>query len=360
MKGTATLLGAVLFSACSMPSVEETAVVSEQWSFVPLEHAQSFTMERRGTDRRLTVFGPGGRSDTLGVYLMMDSTINGFGLPLERLAVASTTHMPYLAALDRLPLVVGAAHIDRMVNAPLQAWLREHATEFGTADGFDRERLIALRPDALLDYPFGRPQGGEQKNMLHMEITEYLEQHPLGRAEWLRFFGVLLSQEAVADSLFAGIEERYMKLRSTIGDERPKVFFGSAWQGQWFVPPAQSYMGTLIRDAGAEPVYDAPTGTENVAMDLEAVLHACAEADHFGMVFALEGDPDAATLAGGDQRLLTLNAIRNGGFYGNSATSDLFGEALLEPDMVLMDLMCIFHRDRCQGHQARYFLPLAQ
>ncbi len=360
MRWGAILLGTLAFVSCSAPSAPEAENAPSDWTFVTLEYAKCFTIEQRGADRRLTVFGAGGRSDTLGIYLMKDGSVNGQALPLERLAVASTTHLPYLSALDRLPLVVGAAHMDRMVNAPLQTWLREHAKEFGTADGFDRELLIALKPDVLLDYPFGRPQGGEQKIMLHMEITEYLEQHPLGRAEWLRFFGVLLGQEAVADSLFAAIQERYMKVRSTSNDKRPLVFFASAWQGQWFVPPAQSYMGTLIRDAGAEPVYHGPHGSENVALDLETVLHICAKADHFGMVLALDGKPDAATLTGGDKRLLTLDAIRSGGFYGNSATSDLFGEALLEPDVVLMDLMCIFHSDRCQGHQARYFAPLAQ
>lgn len=360
MRWTTSLIVTIVLASCSAPSVPNAENAASDWTFVELDHAKCFTIEQRGADRRLTVFGAGGRSDTLGVYLMKDGSINGHGLPLERLAVASTTHLPYLSALDRLPLVVGAAHIDRMVNAPLQLWLREHAMEFGTADGFDRERLVALRPDVLLDYPFGRPQGGEQKNMLHMEITEYLEDHPLGRAEWLRFFGVLLGKEAEADSLFTRIAERYMQVRSTATEDRPLVFFASAWQGQWFVPPTQSYMGTLIRDAGAAPAYNGQQGSENVALDLETVLHVGAKADHFGMILALDGKPDAATLAGGDKRLLTLNAIRKGGFYGNSATSDLFGEALLEPDVVLMDLMCIFHPDRCQGYQPRYFAPLAQ
>lgn len=360
MRCGAVLLGTMALASCAPSAVEDAPNASGEWSFVNLEYAKCFTIEQRGADRRLTVFGAAGRGDTLGVYLMEDGSINGHGLPLERVAVASTTHLPYLAALDRLPFVVGAAHIDRMVNAPLQAWLRKHASEFGSADGFDQELLIALGPDVLLDYPFGRPQGGEQKNILHMEITEYLEQHPLGRAEWLRFFGVLFGQEAVADGLFAGIEERYLNVRSTAMEDRPLVFFASAWQGQWFVPPAQSYMGTLIRDAGAEPVYDQPSGSENVALELETVLHVGAKADHFGMILAVDGEPDAATLAGGDKRLLTLNAIRNGGFYGNSATRDLFGEALLEPDVVLMDLRCIFHREQCRGHQPRYFTPLAQ
>lgn len=298
--------------------------------------------------------------DTLGVYLIQDKKLNGRDLPLERLALASTTHVPYLAALDRLSKVVGAAHMDRMLQAPLRNQLRRQAVDLGTAEGIDREQLIALRPDALLDYPFGRTEQGAQLDILRIEITEYLEPHPLGRAEWLRFFGVLLDREAEADSLFAGIQERYMGLRSSQSEERPLVFFGSAWQGQWFVPPAQSYMGTLIRDAGAQLVFDEPTGNENVAMDLESVLHACAEADHFGMVIAYEGKVDAAMLAGGDQRILSLKALGQGGFYGNSATSDLFGEALLEPDVVLRDLLCIFHSEHCPEHKARYFAPLAQ
>jgi hypothetical protein len=99
---------------------------------------------------------------------------------------------------------------------------------------------------------------------------------------------------------------------------------------------------------------------ENVAMDLEQVLDETARADHFGAVLAHSGSVDPVLLAGGDRRIAGMKAVSQGGFVGNSASSDFFGRALLEPDLVLRDLRCIFHPDQCTGHVPRYFAPIAQ
>ena len=77
-------------------------------------------------------------------------------------------------------------------------------------------------------------------------VTEYLEVHPLGRAEWLRFFGVLFGVERKADSLYSTIAERYTRVVVADTSNRPTVVFGSYWQGQWFVPSGNSYMARLI------------------------------------------------------------------------------------------------------------------
>lgn len=331
-----------------------------KWETVALEHARCFTIERRGAERRLTVFGPGGRKDTLAIHRLGG---NGDGvLPgvLDRIAVVSTTHLAYIEALGKVDAVVGAAHLDRLVSDGPRAVPYHRIPDIGTANGLDRERIIAIAPQALLDHPFGEggatePPGGVPR----IFITEYLEEHPLGRAEWSRFMGVLLGCERQADSLYEAMAARYRQAVHAVGAPRPRVFFGSAWQGQWFVPPGNSYMATLIHDAGGDYVYADRAGGENIAVDLETVIDACGKAAHFGVVLAAEGPVDARRLTG-DPRLALLPAVARGGFVGNSAVNDLFGQALLEPDVVLRDLHCIFHPEHCSGHEPRYFTPIAQ
>jgi len=355
-----TLVPCILLglSACNGPAPTDGAHGTE-WEQRPLQHARSFTIEARGDQRRLTVFGFGGRADTTSVYVLSTDGMQDLRIPMQRLAVVSTTHLSYIQALGRLGTVVGAAHLDRIVDRELRTALSHAAVDIGTADGLDRERLIALAPDALLDYPFGRSDvGALYHGIPRIAVTEYLEEHPLGRAEWLRFFGVLLGCEPLADSLFNRIQERYAAEVVADPQSRPRVFFGSVWQGQWFVPPNGSYMATLVQDAGAALVFGDRRGGGNAAVDLETVLNACADADHFGAILAVDGTPDAQALVGGDRRLATLKAVQQGGFHGNSATSDLFGKALLEPHLVLRDLACIFHPARCKAHVPLYFAPI--
>lgn len=358
MKATFALCSLLVLCGCGGP-LETDRPDNKEWEQRPLQHARSFTIEARGSERRLTVFGPGGRTDTTDVYVLSPDGTQDLGIPMQRLAVVSTTHLSYIQALGRLRTVVGAAHLDRIVDIELRSALSQGAVDIGSADGLDRERLIALAPDAVLDYPFGRSDGGQQLfGIPRIAVTEYLEEHPLGRAEWLRFFGVLLGCEPLADSLFTHIQERYAAEIVADPKGRPQVFFGSVWQGQWFVPPNGSYMATLVQDAGAALVFGDRHGGENVAVDLETVLHTCTDADHFGAILAIDGTPDAQALVGGDSRLATLKAVQQGGFHGNSATSDLFGKALLEPDLVLRDLVCIFHPARCNAHVPLYFAPI--
>jgi iron complex transport system substrate-binding protein len=281
---------------------------------------------------------------------------------LERVAVVSTTHLPYFTALHAGPLVVGVAYTDQVRDAVVKDQIAAGNTaEIARADGLDRERLIALRPQVVFDYPFGSDSRSMEMAQPTIAVTEYLEDHPLGRAEWIRFFGLLIGREKLADSVFKAIVHRYEFVREQRGHlgAAPRVLFGSHWEQNWFVPPGNSYMARLIDDAGGKYLYADSVVEGNITLALEQVLVAGEQCDHIGVVLATQGRVDAAALAG-DPRVARLDAVRKGGFFGNSATSDIFGQALLEPDVVLRDLRCIFHPRICAGHKPTYFFPIAQ
>ncbi len=349
--------------------VDHRSPDSSAWEQLPNHHAQCFRIARQGDNYRVTVFGPGGRSDTLGVYHIsnapsVERSTLVLHAPLQRIAVVSTTHLAFISALGHTEAVVAAAYLDQLRDSATLALPQGHVTEVGTATGLDREMLIMLNPDALFDYPFGKSDRAlsNENGPVGIAVTEYLEEHPLGRAEWLRFFGVFLGEMALADSLYLAIAERYERIAAnsaTLGS-RPKVFFGSAWQGNWFAPPGNSYMAGLITDAGGEYLFADQQQGANITMDLETVLDRAGRADHFGMVLAVEGKVQLDDLSGGDPRLASLRAISVGGFHGNSAQSDLFGRALIEPDVVLRDLQCIFFPAQCDTPAPVYFRALDQ
>ncbi len=325
-------------------------------------HARYFQILGDRTERWLIVFGPAGRTDTLGIYHFgTNGNVLATVAGVDRAIVASTTHLSFIAALGQEEKVVGATHLDQVFNERIKELAAAgKIKEVGVADGLDQEALVQAHAQIILDHAFGRVDHGSRIGVPVVRITEYLEEHPLGRAEWIKVFGLLFGAEEQSQQLFERIRAAYERtaLNNIDVEHRPKVFFGSAWQGQWFAPPANSYMATLIQDAGGEYVFADSTGEGNITLDLETVIHKVRRADHFGMILAADR-VDAAVLAGGDHRLMRLKAVNEGGFYGSTRTSDLFGQALLEPHVLLEDLAMIFHGTPEGGREPRYFLPVA-
>ncbi len=324
------------------------------------EYAKHFRILAEDDRRWLIVYGPGGTTDTLGVHAIGGDTA---ALPvLERIVVAGTTYLPYISSLGKADAVVGAAHMDDVRDTVMRdRYLKGLVKDVGTADGLDRELLITLAPQAIFDHPFGKdPNAGNDQGIPVIHFTEYLEEHPLGRAEWIRAFGVLLGEEMRADSLFQAIKDRYLAAAREVPEveRKPVIFFGSTWQGQWFAPPGNSYMATLIGDAGGAYAFADQVEEENISLDLEALLHKVRRCDRFGMILSAPA-VDVITLSAGEERLARIRSVQEGGFYGNSATSDLFGNALLEPDVVLRDLRMIFHPLEGDSVPHVYFHPIA-
>ncbi|MBK9177383.1 MAG: hypothetical protein IPM46_13825 [Flavobacteriales bacterium] len=126
------------------------------WTERSCRYARCFQVLQRGEERRLIIFGSASRSDTLDVITIPASS----GSPaLQRIALLSTTHVPFIAALGMEDHVAAGAFIDRAHNVRLSERVKNgELQEVATADGIDCERLTLARVDAIFDYPFGRSQ----------------------------------------------------------------------------------------------------------------------------------------------------------------------------------------------------------
>lgn len=341
------------------------------WQRRPVHSAEFFQLWQHDQDRMLLTFGPRGTADTTGIFIVghdvpaADRPTNAvvFEHPLDRVALMSTTHASFISALGRAEAVVGCAYTDRLrdpvVTAMAQAGRLE---EIASAEGVDRERILMLAPDALFTYPYGtEPSANLPGKLPLVPIAEYLEKHPLGRAEWIRAFGVLFGEEQLADSLYAGIVLRYEATAAMAfpNEEAPDVFFGSSWKGTWSVPSGNSYMARLITDARGHYLFAEHNAQGNLDIDLETVLQVGNKAEYWGRILDQRTAVKQADVAGGDGRIMDLPAFRQRGcFYANSAASDLFGQAGLEPDVILRDLIDIFHPGLANGREPVYFRPL--
>ena len=346
VRGPLFLCMCALFGSCAPEAQEQQG--QGEWSTVPNDRATNFRILVRGDERRLIVFGHAGPTDTAGRYQIVadgqkaDLGWTALSSGKQRIVLGSTTHVPYVGALSAWDVIAGIAHGDQVRDTAFQRRLRDGAVqEMANGDGIDRERLVAIAPDLLTVYPFGGGGGTlHGTGVPEVAVCEYLEEHPLGRAEWIRFFGVLLGREREADSLYEGIKARYEALcADSTAVPRPRVLFGSVWNGQWWVPPGNSHMARLIADAGGAYVFAHRTGRDNIAVDMETLVAMGDSIDHWGMIADIAGNPSPSDFTNDDLRMTALKAVRtNRLFVGNTRTADLFGQALLEPDRVLQDL----------------------
>jgi len=266
-----------------------------------------------------------------------------------------------IAKLNALDQIGGMAYADYVLNPAVKEHLEDEKIKSLTgADGIDQEQLIALDPDAFFIYPYERmnTQKLESAGIPCVDIAEYQEGHPLGRAEWLKVFGKLLGKEKEADSLFTSIKNRYEELESIAAksSNSPSVFTGSYSNGSWFAPTGDSFIAVFLNDAGANYIFNDSEGRDNLTLDFETLYNKAYDTDYWGKVVYEEGELTLEKVRENDPRLTTIKAFEEKQiFYCNAAETDYFGDGVVEPELILEDLIAIFHPSYVEDHTPKYF-----
>lgn len=291
-------------------------------------------------------------------YTLPDETV--------RIASVSTTHLSLFERANGLDHLVGVAFADRIFNPAGKAAIKQgKIADLSGEKDIDTERTLATAPHLLTTYPFGGSDYATLKRagILIVPFSEYLETHPLGRAEWIKVAGFLTGKLTDAQIAFANISASYEALSAITenipNEDRPVVFTGSHANGQWFAPPANSFMGVFTRDAGGRYLFADAEQSSNLTMDFEVLIERAMEADFWGKIIYTPGDLKLADLRADDQRYAELPAFQKQQvFYCNAAETDYFGDAIVEPDALLADLIAILHPERRKKHRFRYFKPV--
>lgn len=290
-------------------------------------------------------------------------------------ATLSTTHLAYFLKINALEKVKGTAYAKYVQNEVIKNEIEKGAIQdiSGEKD-IDFEKLVSLNPRALLTYPYGDAdyRSVEAAGIDIVPFSEYLEKHPLGRAEWIKVMGFLSGKEDEANALFKKIEQEYNVLLALKNSHEnldlPEVFTGSHSNGKWYAPARSSFIAQFIKDAGAHYLFDEPEWDEslregeNIEMDFEVFISKAAEADFWGKVVYEDHALTYDNIQDEDQRYTALKAFKNGGiFYCNASKTDYFGDALLEPQYILSDLMHMLHPEFFTAdadYIPHYFQPL--
>lgn len=320
----------------------ETGIDSAQ----VLQYAKCFHLNNAKDSNVIITIQQGGEDEANVLQEITWKTV-----PVQRIACLSTTHMPYLKALGCVDFIVATGFSGSKHNPEIDEAI-EHQRVFNVAAGgaLDKELLLRASPSLFFTYPFG---GNSCQELLNagigcVQVTEYLEEHPLGRAEWIKLFGVLLNRSAMADSIFRHIEKRYQQAASATHPIVPLVFFGTFDGEAYYSPPGNSFIAQLIKDAGGRYYFEDRMGSSNIRLDKEEMIEIVAKADFMGTIEYGKKDwvNNIESLTSNGSPIL---------FRCDAADRDYYGKAILEPEVLLQDLVRIFHEGEKHDNDLQYF-----
>lgn len=292
-------------------------------------------------------------------------------VPVERIACLSSTHVGMLLALGGSDRIVAFSKKEYLYDRKLRDRMEKGKVEaVGMQRSLDKERLVALEADILLHDGMGTESSSSGRILRNSGISEmalsaWREEHPLGRAEWLRLFGILIGKEEKADSIFRKRARAYDSIASVAAErkERPKVLTNAPHKGTWHVPGGESYKGQTIEDAGGRNPWKKEKATGGVPKSLEEVIAKAEDADVWiepGRAKSLQG------LISRDERMKGFEALKEGKVYNNDRRNtkdggnDYWESGPVNPHLVLKDLITIFHPDLFPDRDLHYYRRLAK
>ncbi|GEM_PF-713951 len=286
-------------------------------------------------------------------------------VPIDSFINLSTSHLYYfneINGLNGLKAVSFADHIkDTMVVEALE---NGSLLNLSRGSEYDSELILEIQPELFTTYPFGNNEFSrlEDAGIRTLHFTEYTENHPLGRVEWVKLAGFLVGRESEAEDYFQKVKDAYLitKLKGLAKKSaRPKVINANGFENEWTAPNGKSIVANFINDAGGDYVFRNDTSSGNLTLDFERLCILADSADWWGSVVFSE-DVNLETFTGEDERLKNTNVMkRQAVFYCNAKENDYFGRGIIEPHLMLEDLYQIFYSDSL-GYVPHYFEKLAE
>ncbi len=282
--------------------------------------------------------------------------------PVRNVVVYTSVHAAIIDCLGETRRVIGVCEPRYMETPAIQDGLREgRITDLGEATAPNVEKMINIGAEIIIASPFQNAGYGpaEKLGIPIVEAADYMESLPLGRTEWIRFYGLLFGKAAVADSIFRETEGEYMKLKELAKDvsRRPRVFAEKKFGSSWYMPAGNSYIAHLYADAGADYVFKDLAGTGSTPLAFETVLNRAIHADVWMMKYNLTEEMTYKDLRVEYTPYENFDAFKRRNIYTcNTGVVPYFEEFPLHPDYLLKDMVWIFHPELLPADYApRYY-----
>ena len=356
------------FNSCAKKQENQRTI--KPVTTLKLNYAEGFSVLKYKDYKEVIVYSPWKKGEIYArYYLVKDEKtkipVDGvkINIPLKTLATTSVTHLEFMSLLDEIQTITGVCSPKLIYNSELQKNI--HAgkiTDLGDAFNLNVERVLLLKPNALMTSGFNQTDANAQRigqaGIPVIYNNEWMETSLLGRAEWIKFVAAFYDKELQADTIFAGIDKRYndLKTKALKVTNKPKIMSGNNFRGTWYMPAGRSFMGQLFLDAGADYFYANDTTTGSLPLNVETVLKNFANSDIWlNVSFSTINE-----LIKADSKHALFRPVKTGQVFNfnkrllSSTANDFWESAVARPDLLLGDVITILHPELLPDYEPVY------
>lgn len=282
-------------------------------------------------------------------------------VPVQRTIVMTMLQLSNFTALKAHDIVKGITGTKNLFNKDIRKRVKDGSiVKIGMEGNFDTELILAANPEVIFISPFKR--GGydaiKETGITLIPHLGYKELAPLGQAEWVKFVGLFIGKEREANDLFKGIEQRYNEAKALAADAKPRptVFSGEMHGGNWYAVGGKNFLAQLFRDAGADYVVkNEDTGGSNI--EFEQMYAMAANADYWRILNSYPDTFSYDALKASEPRNDLFKAFREKHvIYCNMKQTAYYETTPVEPDVLLKDLLAIFHPELVEkDYKPKYY-----
>lgn len=354
---TLALVASTLLQAC----FHQSKPVAIEGDTIKMKYATLLTMVRYADHTDVSIADPWHEGNTLQRFSIKS------GKPYQEALVFTTTHcqlMEYLRCEDHIAGVcdlkyINIADIQQRAAAGCKSPQKPIA-DCGDAMQPNMERIITLKPDVMIMSPFENASGIDKLKKLGIPVvlaTDYMEQSPLGRAEWMKLYGLLFGCEQRADSLFHVVDSTYNSLRAkAIKMKKGRSILTERKTGAtWYCPGGKSTIGQMIADANGRYAFSADKHSGSLALPFEQVVAKAGNSDIWAFKYDGSRPMTATELLAEFHGYSGLKAFRTGNVYQcNASATSYFEQTTFRPDYLLREFIILMHPEAHLG-KLRYY-----
>lgn len=340
-----------------------------------VKYAKGFSLTQYEGFVKMAVFGNRYTNDTTSVFVISKDTAglkNRFNSafiiksPCNRIAALSSIYANMFCELGDLDKLIAIDNMDYINNVQLISKNRaKQLAEIAKGPKVDIEQTVKISPDIIFTFGMGKGDKDKDEKLEQTGIpvaisVDHLEESPLARAEWIKFFAAFTGRMNEADSIFNTVEKNYLQLmeEAIAVSFRPTVFSEIKYSEFWYMPGGNSYMARILKDAGATYLWSDNTNFGSLPLSFEQVYARAKNADYWIHLSTLRSKKE---LEASETRYTSFKAFKTGNLYNNTlhtnskGYSDYWETGMIYPDRILSDLIGIFHPELKNKNEFYYY-----
>ncbi len=367
------------FTACKK-EVKAIPENKQDFAETAFKYAEGFAITHNENFKVLTINNPWPKAEKEYRYALVPKNVASkitlnkdefdgiITIPIEKIVVTSTTHIPALELLEVEETLVGFPGTDYVSSLKTRTRIdNESIRELGKNEGINTEVLLELQPNVVIGYGIdGNNKTFETIKKAGIPVIyngDWVEKSALAKAEWVKFFGVLYNKEKVANTIFDSIEKNYQEAKALASkvESQPTVISGAMHKDTWYLPNGTSPEAQILKDANVNYLYSETTGSGSLALNFETVFE---KAKHAELWLSPSYYTSMEALEKANAHYTKFDAFQNKKIYTFSNTTGKTGGVLYyelgtaRPDIVLKDIIKICHPELLPDYTPYFFKPL--